>query len=146
MLSYEATAEINANRESIWRVLAAVDTWPAWLSTVSSVEPLDDQALRLGARYRIIQPKLRPARWIVTLLEPLYRFAWETRSPGLVIVGDHIIHESSPNSSTVVLRISFGGLLGRPVGRLTRNITEHYLTLEAAALKLKVESSDASGV
>jgi uncharacterized membrane protein len=141
MRSYESSVSIAATRESVWRVLAAVATWPEWLPTVISVEPLDGQPLSPGTRYKVIQPKLRPATWVVTNVEPPRRFAWESRSPGVLVVADHIIEEPSPGESHVVLRVSFSGLLGALIGRLARSITQRYLAQEAAALKLKVEGA-----
>jgi hypothetical protein len=90
-------------------------------------------------KYKIIQPKLRPATWVVIDIEPPRRFAWESRSPGLLVVADHIIEEPLPGRSNVALRVSFSGFFGAPVGWLVRSITERYLAQEAAALKLKVE-------
>jgi uncharacterized membrane protein len=141
MPSYDASVSIASAREPVWRVLATVTDWPTWLPTVSSVEALDGQQLALGARYRIIQPKLPPATWTVTNLEPPRRFAWESRSPGILVVADHIIEDASPGKSKVVLRISFSGWLSAPAGWFARSITESYLAQEAVALKLKVEGS-----
>jgi len=144
MLSYDASVSIAATRESVWRVLAAVARWPEWTPTVISVEPLDGQSLTLGGTYKIVQPRLRPATWVVTKIEPPRRFAWESRSPGLLVVADHIIEEPLPGRSNVVLRVSFSGLLGAPIGWLVRSITERYLAQEAAALKRRVEGGNAN--
>lgn len=59
----------------------------------------------------------------------------------MLVVADHILEEASPGKCNVVLRVSFSGFLGTPVGRLLRSITKRYLTQEAAALKLKVEEA-----
>lgn len=124
VLSYDTSVSIAATRASVWRVLAAVAEWPQWLPTVNSVEPLDAQSLSPGARYKIVQPKLRPATWLVTDREPPRCFAWESRSPGVVVMADHIIDEPSPGRSHLVLRISYSGWLGVPVGMLVRSITQ----------------------
>ena len=142
MPSYEASISITAPGESVWRVLAAVDAWPEWLPTVKSVQPLDKSPLKLGFRYTVVQPKLRPATWIVTELDPPRRFVWQARSPGLLMVAEHTIQESLPGNSHVTLRFSFRGLLGAPMGWLFRSVTERYLSQEAASLKHKVEGSN----
>lgn len=139
MPSYNASVSIASAREAVWRVLATVTDWPTWLPTVSSVEALDGRPLALGARYKIIQPKLRPAIWTVTNLEPPRRFAWQSRSQGVLVVADHMIEDLSPGKSNVLLRISFSGLLTAPVGWFARSVMESYLAQEAAALKLKAE-------
>ena len=143
MPSYDASISIAAAPASVWRVLSDVAKWPGWLPTVSSVEPLDGDALSPGARYKVVQPKLRPATWAVTSVAAPNRFVWESRSPGVLAVADHIIEEPSPGTSHVVLRVSFSGVLGFLVGRLARSITERYLAQEAAALKRTVEGGNA---
>ena len=139
MPSYDASISIDAPGESVWRVLAAVVAWPEWLPTVNSVQPLDGSQLKVGFRFVVRQPKLRPATWIVTELEPLRRFVWQARSPGLLMVAEHTVEEHPPGKSRVILRFSFNGLLGPPIGRLFRPVTERYLSQEAASLKRKIE-------
>jgi uncharacterized membrane protein len=140
MPTYDASISIAG--ESVWRVLAAVIAWPEWLPTVSSVQPLDGNQLKVGFRYVVRQPKLRPATWTVTQLEPPRRVVWEARSPGLLMVAEHTIEERSPGRSHVTLRFSFTGLLGAPIGWLFRSVTERYLSQEVASLKLKVEGQE----
>jgi len=79
--------------------------------------------------------------WRVTELDAPRRFVWEAQSPGLRMIAEHSVSQQAANSSTVVLRFSFGGLLGGLFGRLFRSITKRYLTLEAAALRRTVEAS-----
>ena len=140
MLSCEASISIGASREAIWHVLAAVVTWPEWLPTVTSVEPLDVHALKAGARYRVVQPKLRPATWVVTQLDPARRFEWESRWPGVRVVADHVIDDTARGATKVTLRITFSGAFGVLVGLMARSLTQRYLDQEAAALKSKVEN------
>jgi uncharacterized membrane protein len=139
MPAYSAFISIAAPRESVWRVLAAVVAWPEWLPTVSSVQPLDGKPLKIGARYTVHQPNLRPATWVVTELEPPRCFVWQARSPGLLMIAVHTIEEAPAGGSRVVLRFSFAGVLGAPLGWLFRSTTERYLAQEVASLKLMVE-------
>jgi uncharacterized membrane protein len=141
MPSYSSSVSIAAPRDSVWRMLTDVAAWPDWLPTVTSVDSLDGQPLRLGARYRIVQPKLRPTQWVVTELEPPRRFAWESRSPGIRIVADHIIEEFSPGHCSSIHLVSFSGLLAIPFGMLLGSITKRYVSQEAAALKARVEDT-----
>lgn len=140
MPSFESSISIDAPRESVWRVLHAVHAWPEWLPTVSGVQPLDGEALQPGRRYTVRQPRLRPATWVVTVLEPARRFVWQTRSPGLRMLADHRIDERPAGGSQLTLRFSFDGALGPAMGWLFRSVTERYLAEEAAALKRKVEA------
>jgi uncharacterized protein YndB with AHSA1/START domain len=129
---------IQASQETVWSVLSDVAAWPSWLPTVTSVEPQDGRELKLGARYRVVQPKLRPGIWSVTALEPPRRFTWEARWPGLRAVGDHVV-ERAGGGCEVRLGMAFSGLLGGLVGLLARSITESYLAQEAASLQARVE-------
>lgn len=140
MRSYEASDSIAGPLESVWRVLADVVAWPQWLPTVDHVQPLDGDALQVGFRYIVQQPKLRPATWVVTELEPHHRFTWRARSPGLLLVADHAIEEASPGKSQVTLRFSFSGFLGVPIAWLFGSITKRYLAQEVASLKREVEA------
>ena len=137
---YAASLVIGAPRESVWRVLAAVVAWPKWLPTVSAVEALNGEPLQIGFKYIVRQPKLRPATWVVTELEPPRCFAWQARTPGLLMVASHTIEESSLGKSLVTLRFSFTGVLGAPIGWLFRSITERYLAQELASLRSVVEA------
>jgi uncharacterized protein YndB with AHSA1/START domain len=139
MPTYEASISIAAPRESVWRVLADVAAWPQWLPTVTSVQALDGDPLKLGSRYTVHQPKLRPATWVVTELKPPHSFVWRARTPGLLMIATHAIEKDPTSGSRVTLRFEFVGLLGAPLGWLFRSITERYLAQEAASLKLTVE-------
>jgi uncharacterized membrane protein len=140
MLSYDSSGSIDAPRDAAWAVLADVVAWPEWLPTVARVQPLDGDALQVGFRYFVQQPKLLPAAWVVTELEPRHRFTWQARSPGLLMVADHAIEETSPGTSRVTLRFSFSGFLGVPITWLFGSITKRYLAQEVASLKRKVEA------
>ena len=141
MRTYEASAVISAEASAVWHVLSDVAHWPQWLPTVTKVTPLDGTAMVPGSRFIVYQPKLRPATWQITQLEAPHRFVWEARSPGLRMVAEHAVAPQASGSSAVLLRFSFGGLLGGIIGSLFRSITERYLAQEAAALKDTVERS-----
>jgi uncharacterized membrane protein len=146
MPSYDASLAIGAPREAVWLVLAAVVAWPKWLPTVSTVEALDGEPLQIGFRYTVRQPRLRPATWVVTELQPPCCFVWQARSPGLLMIASHTIEESSPGKSLVTLRFSFTGLLGAPIGWLFRTTTERYLAQELTSLRSLVERGNEGAV
>ena len=141
MPTYESSAVIAIEASAVWNVLSDVAHWPQWLPTVTKVVPLDGTSMALGSRFVVHQPKLRPATWKVTQLEAPRRFVWEAHSPGLHMVAEHAVTPQPPGSSRVLLRFSFGGLLGPLIGRLFRSTTKRYLAQEAAALKGRVEQT-----
>jgi hypothetical protein len=140
MLTYESKVVITARRDRIWSVIADVERWPDWTPTVSRIEPLDAPALSLGARFRILQPRLRPAIWTVTDVRATQGFVWETRFPGTRIAAEHWIYPSSGVGYDVLLRVSFSGLLGVALGTFTRRLTKSYLAQEATSLKQTIDT------
>jgi uncharacterized membrane protein len=139
MVRYEASASIRAAVSDVWGVLVDVESWPAWLPTVHSVEALDGPGLRAGARYKVTQPKLPPAVWQVTLADPSRGFTWESHSPGTHIVAEHIVAAEPDGGTALLLRLSFDGIVGQVVGRMSRKTSGRYLAQEAVALKKTVE-------
>lgn len=141
MSSYQATTTIAAPQETVWRMISGVAQWPEWLPTVSAVEPQASAALALDAHYRVLQPKLRPAVWRVTQLDPPHRFTWVSGGPGYRVTADHLLTPATQNGVVVSLRITFSGLLGPLFGWLNRSLTQRYLEQEAAALKRAAETA-----
>ena len=45
--------------------------------------------MQVGSRARVTQPRMRPAIWTVTTLEPGAHFVWEARVLGAHLVGGH---------------------------------------------------------
>ncbi|HEX9008810.1 MAG TPA: SRPBCC family protein [Holophagaceae bacterium] len=140
MRTFQVSRRIAASREAAWNVLADVAAWPGWLPTVTALEALDGGALKVGARYLLHQPRLRPAVWTVTDLEPGRRFVWQARSPGLRMRAEHILLDESSSSSKVVLRFTFAGPIGGLLGWFYRALTEEYIALEAASLAHRAET------
>ncbi len=135
MRTYTATTVIVAPPECLWPILADVVRWPEWLPTVTSVEALGAEPLAVGARYRIAQPKLRPAIWSVVRIEPYHSFAWESRSPGVRALANHCLSPAPGGSTEVTLRVDFSGPLSALVGAIAGRLTKEYLRREVAALE-----------
>ena len=138
MPDFALTVDIAAPPERVWNIVADVERWPEWTPSVTSVKRYDTGPLAIGSRARIHQPKLRPADWEVTVLEPGRGFDWVTRSPGLTAIGRHWI-EPVPDGSRVTIAIELTGVLARPVAWLFRHLNAQYLQLEASGLKSRAE-------
>jgi uncharacterized membrane protein len=138
---FATTVEISASPERVWAVMSDIERWPEWTSSVSRVERLDAGPLAVGQRARIRQPKLLPAVWRVTALEPGRSFTWVTSSPGVRVTGRHQVEAAGPGSRAH-LAVSFDGVLSGLVARLAGKLTSHYLALEAAGLKARSEHGD----
>ena len=141
-MRFSITTEVDAPPEVVFGVLSEVERWPEWTPTVTRVERLGDtgESLALGGRLRIVQPKVPPAEWTVTALEPGRGFRLVSRAPGATVEANHWAEPAGPgHRSRVTLSVTFAGLLGRAVGWMTRGLNERYLASEAAGLKRRSE-------
>jgi hypothetical protein len=119
--------------------MSDVERWHEWTPSIRSVKRLDRGPFQVGSRAIVRQPKLPPALWTVTDVQPERSFTWANRGPGILVTGRHAIVPSSAGSR-VTLSVTFEGLFGTLLGRLTRRLTEQYLDLEANGLKRRSEN------
>lgn len=136
----EESVDIAAPAEVVWAVWVDVERWPEWSESVSRVRRLDEGPLAVGSRTRLEQPRLRPAVWQVTELDPEHGFVWTATNGGVTTVASHRIVPIAPNRVRVELAIAHSGLLAPLVGWLTSSLTRRYLHLEAEGLKRRCES------
>ncbi len=141
MTKFSTSLTINASQEVIWKVLSDAARWNEWTPTVISVEVLDTPELKLGNRYKVIQPKLQPAVWTVSVLTPPSNFTWESKTPGMYMVAEHILKSINPAKTELTLTFAFHGWLGKLISKLYGKITEAYIQTEAQSLKKRVETS-----
>lgn len=141
MPTYTTDILISTSPQAAWGLLSNVAAWADWLPTITSIKPLDGPALKPDSRFEIVQPKLQPATWTVTLVEPPHRFIWESRLPGVYTVGNHLIEELRPGTVKVTLSIAFSGFLSSLIGLLYGALTQTYIETEAQTLKHKLEAA-----
>ena len=140
-MRYERAVEIDAPAEKVWSVLADVENWPKWTPSVRQVEPLDDSDVKVGSRFRVTQPMLKPSVWEITKLEPQRSFSWSTGVMGIVTDADHDIESDRPNGVTVTLRLSQRGPMAWLASLLFGARTRRYVQLEANGLKERSEAA-----
>ena len=139
MLDFRIAVDIKAPPDRVWAVMRDIERWPEWTPTVTSIRRLDAGTLAVGSRALIRQPKLPPARWQVTELDEDARtFTWMTRGPGMRLMARHWV-EDNGSGSRATLSIQFSGLLGPLFARLTRDLNDRYLALEANGLRERSE-------
>jgi uncharacterized membrane protein len=142
MTHFSITIEINAPSDRVWSVMRDIERWSEWTPSITSIERLDTGPFGVGSRALIRQPKSLPAKWEVTEMDEGKAFTWVTRRPGVMATARHSI-EPAPGGSKASLLLEFSGFLGPLVARLTRNLCERYLALEAKGLKERSERSEA---
>jgi carbon monoxide dehydrogenase subunit G len=137
-LHLERSIEIAAPPERVWEVMSDVERWHEWTTTIQSVERLDSGPFALGSRALVRQPRLRPATFEVTALEPGRSFTWVTRSTGLAAIATHEITHA-PSGSRVTLGLDFSGLALVLIGWWVRGLSTRYMDIEAEGLKRRAE-------
>jgi carbon monoxide dehydrogenase subunit G len=130
--------DVAASPDQVWEVLVDVERWPEWTDSVSSVRPLDAGPLAVGSRVEISQPA-DPDRHVhgdgARTRQRLHLGAAAARQHGVCAPRVRL-----PDGGTrVELRVVMSGAVGGVVGRLYRKLTERYLAMEAAGLKLRAE-------
>src|SRR6185436_9905562 len=108
---FSITVDIPAPQPLVWSVMADVERWPEWTASVSRVKRPSGEPLQVGSRVRIHQPKLPPAWWRVTELNPGVGFTSMSVAPGARVVARHWI-EPAADGCRVTLCIRYEGLLG----------------------------------
>lgn len=138
--TFHSSSHIGAPVDVVWHLLSNVVLWPTWLPTVSEVRPLAGKELLVGAGFRLLQPRLRPATWIVTDIQNGESFTWQTWSSGLKLTAAHHLNALSEDSTEARLEFEFSGLLSLTVGVLVGKLTQEYLHTETASLKAAAEA------
>ncbi|MGL5816685.1 MAG: SRPBCC family protein [Phycicoccus sp.] len=133
---------IAAPPERVWAVVVDVERWPERIPTVDSVERLDPGPLAVGSRTRLQQPRLPQAVWTVTELTDGSSYTWESRSPGITVTASHVV-EPHADGSRLTLAVQASGPLSGVGWRMTRSLTERYVTTEAASVKRTAEAAPA---
>jgi uncharacterized membrane protein len=142
MSNFRLVVEIFAPPERVWAVMLDVERWPEWTPTVTSAKRLEDGPLALGGRTKLVQPKLLPAVWRVTELDPRTGlFTWVTGRPGIKVTASHMV-ERTLDGSRVTNVLLYSGLLGALMARQLKQLNWDYLTAEAQGLKQRCESGD----
>lgn len=138
MKEFSISVDIQAPPQTVWSVMSDVERWHEWTASISSVKRLDGGPLAIGSRAHVRQPKLRPADFVVTELEPGRQFTWITKSPGILATARHSV-EPTAGGTRARLSVRFEGLLSTPLAWMFGTLTDEYLALEATGLKKRSE-------
>jgi hypothetical protein len=134
---------VDAPAEIVWAVTVDLERWPEWVPTVTAVTRLDDGPLKRGSVTRLEQPMQPPALWVVTVLEPERRLAWESRRRGLRFVATHdLLADGSATTSTLTVEAS--GVMAVLLWPLLRIALSRALAAENQALKYRCEARRAA--
>ena len=124
-MEWTCTQSIDAPPDVVWGLATDVVSWPQYMSTVTSVERLEEGPLRLGAQAMIKQPGQSRALWTVTEFTPGHTFTWESRRRGMTMTGTHRVDpEGAGTRSTLTLTMTgpLTPVLGPVLGPLMRRV------------------------
>ena len=140
-MTLHATTDIAASPDTVFARISDVRRWPDWLTTVTSVTPLDPASPdAVGARYAVVQPGLPKATWQITDWQAGRHFTWESSGPGLRATATHVV-EPRPTGSHASLGIEWTGPLAVLARALWGRRGQRYVETEAALLKERCEAS-----
>lgn len=136
--------EIEAAAAHVWGIMADLERWPEWAPSFRRVARIGGPT-GTGACYRVEQPRLPPARMVVTHWRPGEGFTWASRGALLGAVGDHVIESLGAHRCRVRLELRFEGLAAPVAERLLGRLTRDYVASEAAGLKAAAEGRASRG-
>jgi uncharacterized protein YndB with AHSA1/START domain len=139
-MDFETERTIAAPAEQVWSVLTDVRHWPSWTASVTTVEPLEPGPLSLGARVRVVQPRLAPAVYEVDDLTPGSAFAWTASTAGVTTTAGHYLSTNGESTVRVRFTVAQRGLLAWPLGLLFGPLVRRYMGMEADGLKRRCEN------
>ena len=96
--------------------------------------------LTVGSRVRLRQPKLPEGTWDVTVWDAPRHFEWTQKSGGVTNVAGHRVEALDDGRARLTLTLEMHGLLVPILGRFYKDLTNRYMTLEAAGMKRAAES------
>jgi hypothetical protein len=129
----------SASAETVWRILMDVEHWKDWNPTILDIRPLASVGLRVGARYQVTQPGLKPAVYEVIDCIPNESFTWMQKLPGGELVADHRVTVKD-NVTEVKLSFSSRGFLAGIATMPFAQKIRQFVSTEARSLKEKSEA------
>ena len=139
-MRFEQSIEMDASQQRVWDVISDIEAWPERIETVESVELLTPAPIAKGSRVRLKQPKLGEGTWEVGVWDEPSYFEWTQKMTGSTIVAGHRVEALGDGRARLTLTIDMHGLLIPIFGRIYKDLTNRYLTLETEGMKRAAES------
>jgi ribosome-associated toxin RatA of RatAB toxin-antitoxin module len=133
-MRYETSTTTPAEPARLWAVLSDIEKWPDWIEVYEEVRLAETGPLTLGARAHVKQRGLAGGDWTVTELEEGRVFEWESRQPGVRLVGRHAVSAEPDGGSRLHLSFEMTGALAGLMSLLLARKVRRYVDLESACL------------
>lgn len=138
-MRFQVTVEAAAPASTLWALVADPLGWPHLTDSVERVTWERGEAVAVGSRARVAQPRMGANVWEVTEVSPGRSFAWRASRPGVTTLGTHEVREVGADLSELVLGLDQSGLLAPLVSLLMGGRARRYVEMEAAGLKRGAE-------
>src|SRR5258705_800007 len=140
-VEFRDTVTIAAPVGVVADIMKAVERWPGWTASVSTVDRKAIGPLSVGEVVVMKQPKLPASTWTVTRADAT-GFEWTAASPGIRNVAGHWATDNGDGTCTVELSLSFAGPLARITTLFYAGLIRRYVATEAAGLRKEAEGQD----
>lgn len=129
MLSHERL--IPTDPQTLWNLVGDLDRWDLMLPTIDEVTRLGPTGpIAVGTRFRVRQPGLIAAEWVVTDWSPGRGFTWEANAMGVRTTATHVLTAEGA-ATRLALGIGWAGPAGWLVRGLVSRRARSYLDQEA---------------
>jgi uncharacterized membrane protein len=142
-VEHTATVAVATDQQRLWRVVANVEAWPRFVSSMQTVRRRELGPLGLGSTALVKQPGMTPTVWEVTEFDDGRAFVWRSTFPGVTTLGGHVV-EADVGGSRLTLTFRQSGPLAGVVGLIMGRRIRRFLALEANGLKGAAESPEAA--
>ena len=83
---------VSATSDRVWEYLGDLERWAEMLPTIDEITRLDDGPTTVGSRFRVRQPGLMAAEYVVDDWRPGAGFTWRARSAGVAVTASHTLN------------------------------------------------------
>ena len=133
-MKYETSTTSPAEPARPWAVLSDVEKWTEWIEVYEEVTRRETGPLAVGDHAHVKQRGLAAGDWIVTEVDEGRAFTWESRQPGVRLVGWHAVKPEPGGGSRLDLGFEMGGPLSGLIGALMARKVRRYVDLEGVRL------------
>jgi len=138
-MEHRVTTTVDAPPEQVWPLFVDLERWPEMTKSIREVRRVDKGPFQVGSEAIIKQPRLLPARWRVTELEPGHSFIWETTTGAVTSVGAHIV-DADGQGSKITLTLRMHGPFARLAYAFLGGLSRRYLLMEMEGFRRTAES------
>lgn len=132
---------ITASPTAVWAIISRLDDWHRLLPTIDDVTRTGSSGpVTVGSTFRVRQPGLPTADYVVTEWRPEEGFTWASTTPGVRTVATHAIR-SDGRASVLRLGIGWSGPLAWLVRPLVTGKARRYIEQEASSFAQLAEEN-----